>query len=178
MATAALLGLWVQLTTGVGYVHTSASVRGHDQAFSDTTLGLGAMIGGRPRPRLVLGGALWVDRAGSPSVEQDGAAVPAELTQYVYGLGAFVDHELANHPGWHVQGLAGWGGLETASVSGNAGDADPSGPVFALTGGRRWAVARSFALGVVVRLAYGRFELEDVSYATWAPAVLATFTWH
>ena len=170
-------GLLIQLTTGVGYYHTSSSSPGFDQTYAGTTLDLGLMMGGTLEPGLIVGGGLFLDRAGSPTVEQNGTEVEADITQYVVGLGGFVDYYLKPQGGWHVQGFLGWGGLETDGPNG-AGGSDPTGLIVAIGGGKDWWISDTLAVGVLGRIVYGKLSLLGTDFPTWAPAVLATFTWH
>jgi hypothetical protein len=93
------------------------------------------------------------------------------------GIGAFADYYVDPHGGLHFQPFVGWGGLD-ASSDGNSGGSDPTGLVLALGAGYDWWVADEWSIGVMGRIAYAPLSLNDVSFTTIAPAVLATFTYH
>ena len=167
-------GFQLQLTGGLGYYHASFDP---DGTASDLTTSSSIMMGGTLKPGLVLGGGLFVDRAGSPTFEQGGVETEPDVTQFVVGIGPYVDYYLKPEGGLHFTGFLGWGGVETSS-NGNAGGSDPTGLVVSAAAGYDMFISDEWSFGGQFRLAYGKFSLNDASYNTVAPAVLATFTWH
>jgi len=170
-------GFYMQLTGGVGYYSSSAEAAGTEVSFSGTTLPVSLMLGGTLKPGLAIGGGFFVDTASSPTYKVNGMEQAADISQYVVGLGLTVDYYVKPEGGTHIQGFVGWGGLETSS-GGNAGGSDPTGLVLFVAGGHDWYVTDSWSGGVMGRLAYGSFSLNDVGYGTIAPAILGTLTYH
>ena len=173
-------GFHMQLQTGFGYYSSSASEAGTDVTYSGATVPMSLLLGGTPMKGLVIGGGFFVDTAPSPGYEVNGmepAGTP-DFKQYVVGLGLYGDYYLdPKKGGLHFQGFLGWGGLET-STSGGAGGSDPTGLVVAAGGGYDIWIANEWSVGGMLRFAYGPFKLNDTSYSTIAPALLATLTYH
>jgi hypothetical protein len=172
-------GFYFQLQGGLGYYHAGASAGGSDVSFSGLTIPMGLMLGRTAFiDGLTLGGGLILDYAPSPGYKVNGSDVPAaNVKQFVLGLGAFADYYLQPSGGLHIQGFAGWGGLET-SVSGNVGGSDPTGLVLGLGAGYDFFISDEWSFGVMGRVLYGAFSINSVSYSTFAPAVLATLTYN
>ncbi len=171
-------GFYMQLTGGLGYYSASADAGGVDQSYSGTTLPMSLMLGGTLKPGLAIGGGFFVDYSSSPTFEQNGMEVEGlDFSQYVVGLGLTVDYYLKPEGGTHFQGFLGWGGLETSTDAG-AGGSDPTGLVVFVAGGHDWFITDAWSAGVMGRLAYGAFSLNDVSFPTIAPSLLGTLTYH
>lgn len=171
-------GFYLQLDVGLGYLSSSAEFGPITQTLSGVTVPSALLLGGTVGP-VVIGGGLFSDYAPSPSLSNEGggSATPDDISMYLVGLGVFADYYVDPHGGLHFQPFVGWGGLET-TVGGNAGGSDPTGLVLAFGGGYDWWVSDEWSIGVMGRIAYAPLKLNDTSYSTIAPAVLATFTMH
>jgi len=162
-------GFQFQLGAGLGYYDVSSDV---NQDFSGVTIPLQFLFGGSIGP-LVLGGGLVLDYAPSPSTDVQGVS-----SQYVVGLGVYADYYLnPAGDGLHIQGYAGWGGLET-SFSGNVGGSDPTGLVTYAGAGYEWFFMDEWSYGVMGRILYGPFDINGSGFTTIEPAVVGTLTWH
>jgi hypothetical protein len=172
-------GFYLQMDVGLGYLTTSAESGGASETLSGVTIPSALWLGGTVGP-VVIGGGFFSDYAFSPSASFSGGASQTidGLSMYLIGIGVFADYYIDPvKGGWHIQPFLGWGGLET-SYKGNSGGSDPTGLVLAIGGGYDFWVASEWSIGVMGRLAYAPLKLNEVSYSTIAPAVLATFTYH
>ncbi|MEK7703349.1 MAG: hypothetical protein AAB426_00210 [Myxococcota bacterium] len=172
-------GFFLQATGGLGHYSSSAEVSGIKTSYGGTTIATSLLLGGTIMEGLAIGGGLLLDYGMSPTyqVNDQEVASVTDFSQYVMGLTAFADYYLSQLPGAHVQGMIGWGGLET-SVNGNAGGSDPTGMVLALGGGYEWWMSQEWSIGVLARVAYGKFSLNSVGYGTLAPALVASLTYY
>jgi hypothetical protein len=169
-------GFYLQLDAGLGYV--SESFGDTDVSLSGVSFPSALLIGGSLSPGLVLGGILSTDYVPSPSAGDGNTSVLFDdVSLYVFGIGPFVDFYPDPLSGLHFQAMLGWGGTEH-SFKGNAGGSDPTGLMLSIGAGHDWWVGDEWSIGVMGRFAYGAFSLEDTSYSTIAPAVLATFTYN
>jgi hypothetical protein len=169
-------GFYMQGAAGLGYLTTNAS--SIDHAFSGLTLPMSFLLGGSPIPGLVIGGGVLTDYSFSPKWKIRGQEqVSALSSQYLIGIGPFVDFYPNPTGGLHFQGMFGWGGLES-SFQGNVGGSDPTGFIFALGGGHDWWIGDQWSVGVLGRIAVAPLSLAGVGYMTIAPALLATITYH
>jgi len=135
------------------------------------------MLGGTVGP-VAIGGGFFYDHASSPSVEIGGQSGDLEdVSLTLIGIGLFADIYPDPHEGLHFQPFIGWGGLE-ATYRGNSGGSDPTGLVIAGGAGYDWWVADEWSIGVMGRITYAPLKIEEVSYNTLAPSILATFTFH
>lgn len=173
-------GFYLQLNAGLGYLSTSAEASGLKASYSGVSIPSSLLLGGTVGP-VVIGGGFFTDYAPSPSAELEfgGQTVTSttDFSLYLIGIGVFADIYPDAHGGLHFQPFIGWGGLE-ASSNGNAGGSDPTGLVLAVAGGHDWWVGDEWSIGVMGRIAYAPLKLNDTSYNTIAPAILATFTYH
>lgn len=171
-------GFYLQLDIGLGYLSTSAEAGGSTIKYSGVTVPSALWLGGTVGT-LVIGGGFFTDYAPSPSASLNGgnSIELTDVSMYLIGLGIFADYYLDAHGGLHFQPFLGWGGLET-SYQGNAGGSDPTGLVLAIGGGYDWWLGEQWSVGVLGRIAYAPLKLNEVSYSTIAPALLATFTYH
>jgi hypothetical protein len=171
-------GFQLQLAGGFGYYGSSADYAGTEMSMGGMTKSTQLLMGGTIGS-LVIGGGLVFDHAGSPTFEQNGMEVATtDVSQMVVALGAYADYYLdPQKGGWHVQGFAGWGGLETSS-SGNVGGSDPTGLVAFAGGGYQWWLTSQLSGGVMGRILYAPLSSNDVSFPTWEPSILGTITWH
>ena len=171
-------GFYMEFAPGLGYLSTSASAAGTDVSFSGMTLPFAFLLGGSPFPGFVVGGEVLTDYEFSPKYKLNGQEAATGISsQYLIGIGPFVDFYPNPAQGLHFQGMIGWGGLET-SFQGNVGGSDPTGLVVSLAGGYDFWVADEWSIGVMARFGYGALSLGDVGYKAIAPALLATFTYH
>jgi hypothetical protein len=172
-------GFYMNLSTGLGYLSTSASVPGQDVTFAGVTIPSVFLLGGTPVKGLVIGGGLLTDYSLSPKYKVNGTEVPttSSVSQYLVGFGPFVEFYPNPAEGLHFHGMVGFGALET-SVNGNAGGSDPTGFLVALGAGYDFWVGDQWSIGVLGRFAYAPLSLNGLAYTSIAPAVLATFTYH
>lgn len=170
-------GFYLQLNAGLGYLSTSAESGGNEVGYSGITIPSTLLIGGTVGP-VAIGGGFFGDYAPSPSASVNGTDVELEdVTMTLIGIGVFADIYPNPREGLHFQPFVGWGGLE-ASVGGNSGGSDPTGLVMALGVGYDFWVGDEWSIGPMFRMAYAPLSLNDVSWNTVAPALLATFTYH
>ena len=176
-------GFYLQLQAGPGYLMSTAKsdVPGYGEVkikYKGLALDTALLIGGSPKPGLVIGGALTNDYVPSPKAEMDNnSATLEDVNLYLVGFGPFVDFYPDPTSGLHFQAMLGVGALE-ASYQGDAGGSDPTGLFMSLGGGYDFWVGDSTAIGVMGRLAYAPLKLNDVKYNTVSPALLATFTFN
>lgn len=127
----------------------------------------------------MIGGGLILDYGFSPTIEFNGVEVPNAISsQYIVGIGPFVDFYPDPTGGLHFQVLPGWGGLESASSSGNVGGSDPTGLVLSLGAGYEWWLGDQWSAGVMGRLIYAPLSINDVDFTVVEPAVVGTITYH
>jgi hypothetical protein len=171
-------GFYMQIDSGLGYYHMSADQAGADVSFSGVTSASQFLIGGTPVPGFVIGGGIVTDYVFSPKMKVRDVEFSNGLTsQYVFGVGPFVDIYPDPNKGLHFQGLIGFGGVES-SFDGNTSGNDPTGLLLSIGAGYDWWVAREWSIGVMGRLIYAPLKYQDVSFTTTAPAIMATFTYH
>ncbi|MDX2053696.1 MAG: hypothetical protein SFV15_14945 [Polyangiaceae bacterium] len=171
-------GFYMQLQGGLGYYSTSAETLGVKAEYSGATFATSFLLGGTPGAGLVVGGGMILDYGSSPTVEINGQEVPNSISsQYIVGIGPFVDYYPDPKGGLHFQLFPGWGGLESAS-NGNVGGSDPTGLVLSLGGGYEWWLSDQWSAGVLGRLIYAPLSMNDVDYTVVEPAVVASFTYH
>jgi len=171
-------GFYLQLNGGLGYLSSTAEANGVKVNLSGVTLPSSLLMGGTIGP-VVIGGGFFGDYAFSPSASVNGQDSPLynDVTMTLIGIGVFADIYPDIHKGLHFQPFIGWGGLET-SVNGNSGGSDPTGLVLAVGGGYDVFVSDNWSIGGMARLAYAPLSLNDVTYSTISPSLLATFTYH
>jgi hypothetical protein len=171
-------GFYLQFNAGLGYLSTSAEAGGSEVKFSGMTLPSSLLLGGTVGP-VVIGGGFFGDYAFSPSASFNGQDVPSnsDVSMTLIGIGMFADIYPDVHKGLHFQPFVGWGGLET-SVNGNVGGSDPTGLVLAVGGGYDVFISDNWSFGGMLRIAYAPLSLNDVTYSTISPSLLATITYH
>jgi hypothetical protein len=171
-------GFYLHLDLGLGYLSSSADVLDTSYTYSGVTLPSTILLGGTVGP-VAFGGGFFSDYAPSPSlsVEGGGSFEPDDVSMYLIGIGMFADIYPNPKEGLHFLPFVGWGGLEV-TVDGNAGGSDPTGLVMSLGVGYDFWVSAAWSIGVMGRFAYAPLSLNDQSYTTIAPALLATFTYH
>lgn len=170
-------GFYFQANAGLGYLSSSAEQGGITAKYSGVTMPLAALFGGTVGP-VVIGGGFFADHAFSPSVSINDKDVPlSDVTLTLIGVGVFADIYPDPHKGLHFQPFLGWGGLESSS-KGNSGGSDPTGLVMAVGAGYDFFVSDNWSIGPMFRFAYAPLKLNDVSYSTIAPALVATITYH
>jgi hypothetical protein len=165
-------GFYMQLTTGLGYYNVSFDP---DSSISGMTTPFGLMMGGTVMPGLAIGGGLFFDYSGSPTLEAGGAEGDLGTAQMLLGIGAHADYYLKPEGGLHFTGFLGWGGLEETE---GAGGSDPTGLVIGVGGGYDWWIADEWSAGVLGKLDYAPLKFNDASFTTTAFSVLGTLTWH
>jgi len=170
-------GFYMQLDAGLGYLSSSAEAGGFEVTYSGVTFPTGLLLGGTVGP-VAIGGGFFCDYTPGPSVSVGGESTEVDdASLALIGLGLFADFYPDPHGGLHFQPFVGWGGLE-ATYRGNSGGSDPTGLVLAIGAGHDWWVGDEWSIGVMGRFAYGALSMNDVSYSTIAPSILATFTFH
>ena len=172
-------GFYLQAATGLGYYSVSAEVQTMEATYSGVTIPMSLMLGGSPVKGLAIGGGFMIDYAPSPGYEVNGQEFDTNIdfTQYVIGIGPFVDYYLDPAGGLHFQAFVGWGGLET-SAEGDVGGSDPTGLVMALGAGYDIFVSDEWSIGCAGRFTFAPLSLNDVSFTTIEPALLLTATYH
>jgi hypothetical protein len=172
-------GFYLEPQLGFGYMTTTAEAGGIEVKYSGMTVATGLLIGGSPMEGLAIGGGFITDQSTGPSVSVNGQDLgsDADVSLYLIGMGMFGDFYPDPTDGLHFQLFFGWGGLE-ATYQGDAGGSDPTGLVMSLAGGYEWWIASEWSIGVLGRIAYAPLSLDDIDYPTWAPAILASFTFH
>jgi len=171
-------GFYMQFNVGLGYYNTSAGEAGTDVSFSGLTIPSSFLMGGTLFNHLVIGGGFFCDTGPSPSYEVNGQSVELDnVTQYIIGLGGFVDYYVWSDRGLHFPLFLGWGGLET-SADGNAGGSDPTGFITYFGGGYEFWMSDEWSIGALFRLVIAPSKLNDVSYTTIEPGFLLTLTYH
>jgi len=169
-------GFHFQFQTGLGYY--KASVDDVDQTIKGMTIPIAFLFGGNLSDKLILGGGIVADRASKPTLESGGVEVETDVTQYIVGLGAYVDYYLDPvKNGLHFQGYVGWGGLETSS-NGNVGGSDPTGLVTYIGGGYDWWISDQWSAGVMGRILYAPLSQNSVGVKVFEPALIGALTWH
>jgi hypothetical protein len=168
-------GFHFQVAGGFGYYSSSSD----QQSFSGLTIPGSILLGGTIMPGIAFGGGLVLDRASSPTYEANGVEQDGVVSsQYVVGLGLYIDYyKDATLNGLHIQGFAGWGGLET-SFNGNVGGSDPTGLVTHVAVGWEWWLTDQWSGGVMGRLTYAPISLNGTSFTTYEPCLVGTLTWH
>ena len=171
-------GFYLHFNAGLGYLSTSAEAAGSKVEYSGITFPSTLLLGGTVGP-VVIGGGFFGDYAPSPTASLNGVEYPssADVTMTLIGIGVFCDIYPDVTKGLHFQPFVGWGGLET-SVNGNVGGSDPTGLVLAVGGGYDFFISDNWSFGGMVRIAYAPLKLNDVSYSTFSPSLLATITYH
>ena len=173
-------GFYMQIHAGLGYYSMSAESAGSEVSFSGVSFASAFQLGGSLAPGIVLGGSLVTDYVFSPSMSINDTDVPdgfGPTSQYLFGIGPFIDFYPDPQGGLHFQGMVGFGGVES-SFEGDVSGNDPTGPMFGIGGGYEWWVGREWSIGAMARVIYAPLSYEDVSFPTIAPALLATFTYH
>ena len=171
-------GFHFQLSGGLGYYSVDGAAPAN-QDFSGITLPGSILLGGTVAKHFAVGGGLYLDYAPSPTYEVNGTEQDGVVSsQSIVGLGLYVDYYIDTKVnGLHVQGFAGWGGLET-SFNGNVGGSDPTGLVTSLGVGYEWWLTDQWSGGVMGRLLYAPLDLSGTSFTTYEPAIVGTLTWH
>jgi hypothetical protein len=171
-------GFYLQMSIGPGYLQSSIDIPNSDTKMTGATVSSQLLIGGSLMPGLVLGGGFIDDYAFSPGASVNGQDLEVSDTSlYLISLGAFVDFYPNPAEGLHFQAFAGWAALES-TTNGNSGGSDPTGLLITLGGGYEWWVGREWAIGILGRFGYAPLSMNDVSYSTISPALLATFTYN
>lgn len=112
---------------------------------------LDVMLGGTPKPGLVIGGALLIHEALSPSVSVSGTGnTPPKIpTMGGWLVGPMIDGFPDPDGGFHVGGLLGFAVLSGFPNNGK----DPSGGGLSAWVGYQWWTSSEFSLGGVFRFA-------------------------
>lgn len=171
-------GFHFQVSGGLGFYSVDGAAPAN-QAFSGVTVPTSLLLGGNLLSHLIIGGGIYFDYASSPTYKQGGMEVTGQVSsQMVLGLGVYGDYYLdPKKNGLHIQGFAGWGGLET-SFNGNVGGSDPTGLVAAGGVGYDWWLTDEWSGGVMFRLLYAPISLNGTDFPTVEPAVVGTLTWN
>ena len=172
-------GFYLELGLGLGYLSTTAEAGPFETTLSGMTIPSHLLLGGTPVPGLVIGGGVMTDYSFSPSGETSGGQTVTlnDVSLYLVGIGAFVNYYLKPEGGLHIQLFGGFGALE-ATQNGNAGGSDPVGLIIAPGVGYDFFIGSEWSFGVLGRFAYAPLKLNETSYNTIAPALLATLTFH
>lgn len=170
-------GFYMQLDAGLGYLGTSVSAGGTTEKLSGLTFPTAILLGGTVGP-VVIGGGLIMDYAASPSYSVNGQSAPVQTGVHLYMLSMGVFADIYPNPtgGFHIQPFLGFGSLQLEYNGFTSNSA--TGLALAVGVGYDWWVADEWSIGVMGRLAYAPLSYSGVGYSTFAPALLATFTYH
>jgi hypothetical protein len=174
-------GFYLQMTVGGGYLGTSASDNREDLSIRGGAFSGSVWIGGSLVPGFVLGGGATSVIAVRPKVKETLQGQAVDLGNPNAGMqlsmiGLVSDWYPNPKRGLHLQAMLGYAVLSitqngTSSVS-------PSG--IGLVGGLGYDfwVSAEWSAGVLGNFAYAAAKLNDASYPTLAPTLLASFTYN
>ncbi|HEY2409246.1 MAG TPA: hypothetical protein VGI10_24745 [Polyangiaceae bacterium] len=171
-------GVYFQGTLGAGFMSTS----GGGQALRGAAALESLSVGGTPFPGLALGasslGAIGISPSGklAAGTASDPSALHDPSLSIVL-LGPFADYYFDPHAGFHMQAMAGYA-LVSARQSSNPSASDPQGLGFSLGLGQEVWVGDDWSVGVLGRFTLALPRYHDVSYPTFAPGIVASFTCH
>ncbi len=174
-------GFYLQMTVGAGYLGTSASANGEDLSIHGGALNGSVWIGGSLAPGFVLGGGTSSAFAVRPKVKETVRGVTRDLSDANAGLqlnmiGLVSDFYPNPTKGLHFQAMLGYAVL---SITQNgASSQSPSG--IGLLGGVGYDfwVSEEWSIGMLGNFSYAAAKLNDVSYPTVSPSLLASFTYN
>jgi hypothetical protein len=171
-------GFYLNLNAGIGYLSSSGKQHGFEETMHGITIPVGVSIGGSVVPGLVIGGNFLWHQAPSPDGTLDGNGWTASHGPlYLFGLGPFVDFYPDPAQGLHFQGMVGLGVLDP-TANGYGGLENAGGLIMEIGAGYDFWVGNEWSIGPLARLAYAPFTLNDESYSTIAPSLVASFTYH
>lgn len=141
--------------------------------------GLDLLFGGTLMPGLVVGGALITGRTNRPGVDDGVTSRDLEGSLLFAGAAAFGSYYLDPREGLHLQGLAGFAGLDFVSASGASSGNDPTGIFFGFGAGYDFWIADEWSVGPFARILYSMLSTKtDVTYRYFYPSIGAAITYH
>jgi len=174
-------GFYMHISAGLGY--QSATYKSPqpnlvpDLKVSGLAFDTALLLGGTVGP-VVIGGGFIYDTIPSPSAKQGNQSQDLQdVSQYMIGIGPFVDVYPDPAGGLHFLGFFGWGGLET-SYQGDAGGSDPTGLVVVLGAGYDFWIADEWSVGPLARFTYAPLSYQDIDVPVTAFGVVADFKYH
>jgi hypothetical protein len=172
-------GFYFEAALGLGF----ATVSGPAGQSSHGVAALPSLLaGGTPLRGLVLGGGL----IGAVGFAPSGALVagapsdpasPRDPSLSLAIVGPFVDYFPDPRGGFHLQALGGYAEL-AARQSDDALAANPAGVGFALGVGQELWIGEQWSAGLLGRFAFALPRYHGISYPTYAPGLLLSFTCH
>lgn len=174
-------GFYLQMTGGGGYLGTSASANGEQLSIRGGAVSGSIWIGGSVVPGFVLGGGTSTSIAIRSKVKETFQGQPVDVGSPNAGMqlntiGLVSDFYPNPKKGLHFQAMFGYSVL-TITQNGPSSHS-PSG--IGLMGGVGYDfwVSAEWSAGVLASFEYAAAKLNDASYPTLAPALLASFTYN
>jgi hypothetical protein len=175
-------GFYLQMTGGGGYLGTSASGNGEQLSIRGGAISGSVWIGGSVVPGLVLGGGTSSTIAIRPKVKETAQGQALDIGNPNAGMqlnmiGLVSDFYPNPRKGLHFQAMLGFAVL-TITQQNSASSHSPSG--IGLMGGVGYDfwVSAEWSAGVLGSFQYAGAKLNDASYPTLSPALLASFTYN
>ncbi|MGE0325142.1 MAG: autotransporter outer membrane beta-barrel domain-containing protein [Polyangiaceae bacterium] len=144
--------------------------------------GLELLLGGTPAPGLTVGGALLYSQTKDPTLEAGGREVEADGTLLILSTDVFVQYYFDPTQGFHVQGMLGYGVLDTVRSDGSSGGNDPAGLHLALGAGYDFWIADEWSVGPFLRVQFANYTAEEgpvkVTENFLFPTLGVSFTYH
>jgi hypothetical protein len=166
------------LTSSVGYDPEPANAP--DYTYSGVGIGGELAIGGTIADGFVLGGALSGLTLPDPKVEGSGTEYDTNRDGQLSVISLFGDWYPNASSGFHVQGMVGFGVLDLDSDDDD--DDNPAGLVLGAGAGYEWWIGDQWSAGIMGRIMYAPLTYEasniDMTFSTFAPTALVTFTYH
>lgn len=189
-------GLVVRAGLGVGYLHDTITNTNKIANVSDATdtkltglgvpveLTLGVTIG----RQLIIGGQATVTTVANPQYTYGKDSQQQDVNAVNYTIGPFLEYYPSVYNGFHLQAMAGFGGLTLKPRDSNGQSQNVDTPwVKGFAGsvgvGQNWRFARTgWSLGVIARVQYqylvGENDVQKQTHSLWVPGVLATLSFN
>jgi hypothetical protein len=172
-------GFYMGMNLGLGYYSMSVGEGVGEGSFSGLAVPTVSLaLGGTLFQHLVIGGGIMFDYVPSPGIESGGMDVDFDVTQFLIGLGLYLDFYLDPAGGLHFPLFIGFGGVETSTEAGGVGGSDPVGVMSYLGVGYDMFISDNWSVGVLGRFGLGFLSQNDVSATVIEPALLGTISWH
>jgi hypothetical protein len=154
------------LGLGPGFLYATSGAAADTRRLSGGSVSGQLLIGGRIRPRFVLGGAYLRDQifALSATDEVTDGDEPdlSNISMVLNAFGVFGDFYLRTDGGPHVQLFLGLGSLDVRGRT-QSGIDDPSGVLFSGGVGYDFLNTDTVSLGAVLRVNWAQFEVTEVN---------------
>jgi hypothetical protein len=172
-------GFYLRGALGIGFRHDSISGNGGalDASINGFGVSLDLAAGYAIYPGLVLGGALFFDGAGGPTLHSGDTKTKLGAVNMTT-IAAFLDWYLQTpSQGLHLEGALGFSTLSLRDAAADGSNADPAGITAIVGGGYEWPLNGDVAFGVLGRLTLALLSKDTDSHTYLTPSVLATLTW-